>query len=192
MPIVSERERVSVRKQPNIHICGNPATGKTTLAKKLATKFEGLSYVDLGKEGMSRGCIEGRDDKLDCDILDYEKLADLMVPDLEKGGKVLDWIHSDLWEPPSLIDLVVVLTCNNTVLFDRYVDRDYNERKIEQNTDSEIMQEIVSETREYYEPEDADEEEQSTKIMVLKSDTDTDMEHNLKSIFDWIEDHKPS
>lgn len=180
----------SSRLHPNIHICGNPGTGKTSFARKVAEKFENLNYVDLGKEAKSRGCIESRDDELDCDVVDHDKLAEAMEPELKVGGKVLDWIHADFWNP-DLLDLVVVLTCDNTILFDRYKTRGYNERKIEQNMDSEIMQEIVLETQEYYEGSDAGDGGSSTVVTMLKSDTDADMENNLDRISTWIKRWKP-
>lgn len=182
--------RLNHRRHPNIHICGNPATGKTSLARKIAECSDHLTYIDLGREGKSKGCIEGHDEQLDCDILDYEKLADAMTPDMENGGNVVDWIHADFWEPSSLIDLIVVLTCDNTILFDRYKVRNYGERKIEQNIDSEIMQEIVSETQDYYKGEDAS--SQSTTLTILKSDTEDDMKSNLSRVKLWVERWQPN
>lgn len=178
----------SVLSHPNIHFCGNPATGKTTLAKKVAEKFDYFEYLDLGREGQDRGCIDGRDEALQCDILDYDKLHDALVPSMRQGGKIVDWIHADFWDPIELVQLVVVLTCDNTVLYDRYKARNYNEKKIEQNIDSEIMQEIVSETREYYESSESEDERHAVPlVMTLKGDSEDDMTKNLESIVSWIE-----
>jgi adenylate kinase len=50
------------------------------------------------------------------------QLIDLITPDLEQGGRIIDWHVCDIF-PESLIDLVVVLRTSTTRLFDRLKDR---------------------------------------------------------------------
>ena len=47
-------------------------------------------------------------------------------------------------------DLVVVLTCDNTVLYDRLQARNYRDNKIQENVECEIMQVVLEEARESY------------------------------------------
>jgi DNA-binding MarR family transcriptional regulator len=51
---------------------------------------------------------------------------------------------------PRWFDLVVVLTTDNTILYDRLEKRGYSERKISENIECEIMNVIVEEARESY------------------------------------------
>jgi len=102
-----------------------------------------------------------------------------MIPTLERGGKVIDWIHADYWPPECPMDLVVTLRADNTRLYDRYQARGYAEDKIEQNIDSEIYNTIGEENADYY----GDEE---TALVELQSNTAEDMESNLQRLIDWV------
>ena len=47
-------------------------------------------------------------------------------------------------------DLVVVLTCDNTILYDRLASRNYKDNKIQENVQCEIMHVVLEEARESY------------------------------------------
>ena len=52
--------------------------------------------------------------------------------------------------PERWFDLVLVLRCNNTLLFDRLNTRGYSGRKLEENLQAEIFQTILDEAKESY------------------------------------------
>jgi adenylate kinase len=80
--------------------------------------------------------------------------------------------------PESLIDLVIVLRTDTTTLFDRLKARGYNEKKIEENIDAEIMQVLLDEARDSYEEE---------IVVELKSDNVEDVEGNVERVVGWLE-----
>lgn len=102
-----------------------------------------------------------------------------MIPDLNKGGKIIDWIHADFWPTECPMDLVITMRADNTLLFDRYKERGYQQEKIEQNIDSEIYNQIGEENTEYYGDED-------TTLVELHSNSNRDMENNLQRLIAWI------
>jgi len=104
-----------------------------------------------------------------------------MIRDLEAGGKVIDWIHADFWPLESPMDLVITIRADNTLLFDRYIARGYNQEKIEQNIDAEIYNQIGEENVDYYH------DEPSTVLVELQSNTQRDMEANLDRLATWIQ-----
>ena len=52
--------------------------------------------------------------------------------------------------PERWFDLVLVLRCNNTLLYDRLQSRQYSGRKLEENLQAEIFQTILDEAKESY------------------------------------------
>lgn len=79
--------------------------------------------------------------------------------------------------PRSWIDLVIVLRTNSTRLYDRLTARQYPERKLQENLDSEIMQVLLEEARQSYDEE---------IIVELESNESGDIEKNVDRIGIWI------
>ncbi|ODV76847.1 P-loop containing nucleoside triphosphate hydrolase protein [Suhomyces tanzawaensis NRRL Y-17324] len=183
---------MSRRYIPNIIITGTPGCGKTSHAEGLVaqlneeihvknTKFQHFSISDIAKE---RKCIDSYDEVLDTSVVDEDKLLDSLEPDLEKGGIIVDWHCCEIF-PERLIDLVVVLRTDNSLLFDRLKKRDYKDNKIQENLDCEIMEVIAQEARDSYIPE---------IVIELGSNTVEEMEENIERIFawtdNWVKDHE--
>lgn len=99
---------------------------------------------------------------------------------MQHGGVIIDWHACDLF-PKSWIDLVVVLRCDSTLLFDRLAARKYNARKLEENMDAEIMQVLLDEAREAFDEE---------VVVELRSDEVEDVDGNVERIEAWIEQWK--
>ena len=95
----------------------------------------------------------------------------------EEGGSILDWHACDLF-PERWIDLVIVLRCDSTLLYDRLTARGYKGKKLEENMDSEIMQVLLDEARESYKEE---------IVVELRSESNEDVEGNLERVEQWIE-----
>lgn len=92
-------------------------------------------------------------------------------------GLILDWHTCDAF-PERWIDLVVVLQCNHTKLWDRLEARGYPLKKIQENNEAEIMNVVLEEAREGY----ADE-----IVVALQSENTDDLESNVSRIVQWIE-----
>ena len=75
-------------------------------------------------------------------------------------------------------DIVFVLRADNTQLFDRLQQRNYNSKKMENNLQCEIFQTILDEARDSYEEQIVHE---------LQSNSTDDLENNLEQIASWIE-----
>ncbi len=99
---------------------------------------------------------------------------------MKEGGCIIDWHACDLF-PRSWIDLVVVLRTNTTRLYDRLKARQYAERKLQENLDSEIMQVLLEEARQSYDEE---------IIVELESNESDDIENNVDRIELWIDHWK--
>lgn len=83
--------------------------------------------------------------------------------------------------PRSWIDLVIVLRTDSTRLYDRLTARQYPERKLQENLDSEIMQVLLEEARQSYDEE---------IIVELDSNESGDIENNVNRIKIWIDQWK--
>ncbi|KAJ4363318.1 factor activating pos9 [Ascochyta clinopodiicola] len=166
------------RKNPNIIITGTPGVGKTTHTEQLA-RATGLKHVSVNQIVKDEGFHEGKDEETGSWIVDEDKLLDYLEERniSDEGGNILDWHACDLF-PERWIDLVIVLRCDSTVLYDRLTARGYKDKKLDENMDSEIMQVLLDEAREAYKEE---------IVVELRSDSADDVEGNLERIEQWIE-----
>ena len=72
---------------------------------------------------------------------------------MSKDGGVILEFHSCDFFPERWFDLVVLLRCNNTQLFDRLKERGYNQKKIDENIECEIFGELKDEVENSYKAE---------------------------------------
>src|SRR3546814_4406773 len=127
--------------RPNILVTGTPGIGKTSLAALIAERT-GLRHVSVGDVIKEYACYEERDEALDTYVLDDEKVIDVLEEEpyqIDAGGNVVDYQSADLF-PERFFDLVLVLTCETPVLFDRLTARGYRAAKREMNMESELKQ----------------------------------------------------
>merc|ERR1712195_98239 len=69
-----------------------------------------------------------------------------------RGGIILEF-HSCDFFPERCFDLVVLLRCANDSLFDRLQERGYDQKKIDENIQCEILEVLKDEVAESYKPE---------------------------------------
>ena len=67
----------------------------------------------------------------------------------QRGGIILEF-HSCDFFPERWFDLIVLLRCDNTQLFDRLQERGYNQKKIEENLNCEIFGVLKEEVEQAY------------------------------------------
>eukprot|EP01064_Diplonema_japonicum_P028338 TRINITY_DN4327_c0_g1_i1.p1 TRINITY_DN4327_c0_g1~~TRINITY_DN4327_c0_g1_i1.p1 ORF type:complete len:178 (+),score=36.97 TRINITY_DN4327_c0_g1_i1:249-782(+) len=136
---------------PNLLITGTPGVGKTSLAKAIA-ECTGLAHVNVGDVVKEHGFVEGKDEEFDTLIPDEDALLDHLEDIMVEGGKVVDYHSSELF-PERWFQLVIVLRCETTHLFDRLVARGYSDKKREENLECEIIGICNEEARESYKQE---------------------------------------
>ena len=91
---------------------------------------------------------------------------------MKAGGIILEF-HTSAFFPERWFDLVVLLRCDNMHLFDRLQERGYDQEKITENIECEIMEVTSEEVRESYKEE---------IIMELKSEDTEQVEENIELI----------
>lgn len=122
-----------------IAVTGSPATGKSTLAKRLAEEL-GFEHIDLNRVIEERGWHEGRDEKRDTLVVDETTLT-RRVKTLVKPKK--DYIidsHLSHFISPELVDACIVCTCELKELRRRLEKRGYRAEKVRENLDAEIFE----------------------------------------------------
>ncbi|KAI9714765.1 MAG: factor activating pos9 [Bogoriella megaspora] len=169
----------AMRKGPNIIVTGTPGVGKTTHCQELA-RDSNLRHLSVNEIVKERECHAGWDDELQSWIVDEDKLLDALEIEVKDGGCIIDWHACDLF-PKSWIDLVIVIRCNSTVLYDRLVARGYTGKKLDENMDAEIMEVLLEEAREAYDQE---------IVVELQSDATEDVDSNIERIETWIKQWK--
>ncbi|KAI8995518.1 P-loop containing nucleoside triphosphate hydrolase protein [Trametes punicea] len=166
------------RQAPVIIITGTPGTGKTTHAELLAQEAPvPLKHINVGEMVKERGLYESFDEEWQSYTVDEDKLLDELEPLASEGGIILDWHTCDIF-PERWADLVVVLRCNHTMLWDRLEKRGYSLKKIQENNEAEIMDVVIEEARSSYAPE---------IVVELQSEGTEDLESNVARIVQWIE-----
>lgn len=167
----------SRRYHPNILITGTPGCGKSTTSELLQRRLSDYKYYNISEFAQKNDCYEGYDKSRKSHIVDEDKLLDILEPLLRKGGNIVDWHVNDVF-PERLIDLVVVLRCDNSILYKRLNKRGYHQAKIDENIDAEIMGVVMQDALDSYKKE---------IVVELTSDTTEQMENNVDRIDSWIE-----
>ncbi|KAL7569249.1 hypothetical protein ACA910_016802 [Epithemia clementina (nom. ined.)] len=175
----NNEEASSSRRRPNILVTGTPGVGKTTTASLIAERLH-MQHLCVGDLIKEHNCFEGRDEDLETNILDEDKLLDIMEPMIQEAedegkGCVVDFHVCEIF-PEKWFDLVLVLRADTEVLYDRLTSRGYSDRKRSANMESEIMQVILDEAREAYD---------SNIVQEVKSNTIEQMESNVQRIQQW-------
>ncbi|ETW75806.1 hypothetical protein HETIRDRAFT_430314 [Heterobasidion irregulare TC 32-1] len=168
----------SSRSSPVIIITGTPGTGKSTHAQLLAEESPvPLRHVNVGELVKDKDLHEGYDEEWQSYTVDEDKLLDELEPLASEGGIILDWHTCDIF-PERWADLVVVLRCDHTKLWERLEKRGYPLKKIQENNEAEIMDIVIEEARSSYAQE---------IIVELRSEGTEDLESNVSRIVQWIQ-----
>ena len=169
------------RKYPNILISGTPGVGKTSFTTLLQSRILDeknyqMKNINLGNIVTENKLYKEWNDEFNVPVFDDDMICDYLEPIIEEGGCLLDF-HSAGFIPEDWIDLIVLLRCNNTELYDRLKERGYNDKKITENIECEIMEVTADDVKENFNNE---------KIMELKSEVIDDMEKNLDIVMNKI------
>jgi len=115
-------------------ITGTPGVGKTTVAKILERK--GYRVGSVNEIAKKYGCVEEEEG---CLVVDIEKLR-------KSFSENLDFIEGHLSH--YLADKCVVLRCNPLVLKERLKSKGWNNEKILENLEAELIDQILIEALE--------------------------------------------
>lgn len=124
----------------------------------------------------------GYDSEYECYIIDEDKVCDALEDTMEEGGVIVDYHGCDFF-PERWFDCVIVLQTDNSVLWERLEKRGYNEKKLQDNVQCEIMHVIVEEARESYNKD---------IVHAVPSNDVEQMESNVDRLVEWINSFKPA
>lgn len=121
-----------------IIISGTPASGKTTLGKKLAKNL-GFKFFDL--EPILEKISEGYDRRKQCRIIDLKKLGREVIKIIKNEKKNLIFSsHLIHHLPKKDVDLCIITRCSDLKqLKKRLEKRGYSPQKVEENLQCEIF-----------------------------------------------------
>jgi adenylate kinase len=118
----------------SIVITGSPGVGKHTITEKIADMLE-LSILDINKIAKDSGLFEKNEDTNDVDVKKLEKILEQKIS--EKNiivGHLAPYVlHKNK------IKVMIVLRRNPYDLISVYKKRKYSDKKIKENTGSEIL-----------------------------------------------------
>jgi adenylate kinase len=171
-------------KLPNILITGTPGVGKTSLSILLTDHLNELltnsnifsnkrfNYLNVGQLILDKKLYTEWNQEFNVPEFDEDATMDALEPLIEEGGCILDF-HSAYFIPNDCVNLVVLLRCDNTILYDRLKARGYSEKKIKENIECEIMEVTADDVKDNF-PID--------KIIELPNEQNDDMLGNIQTI----------
>lgn len=169
---------------PNLLITGTPGVGKTSLALLLTDKLneqlqntntnKQFTYINIGKLITDKKLYTEWNKEFDVPEFEEDLVVNELNPFILEGGCVLDF-HSSYFIPEDWVNLVVLLRCDNTILYDRLNARGYSEKKIKENIECEIMEVTADDVKENF---------AENKIVELKNEMVEDMEKIIEIVIE--------
>lgn len=129
-----------------IAITGTPGTGKTSVAKKLVSK--GYIVLDLNRIACENDFLLGRDEKRKSNIVDIDKLNLFIKKNYSKFDIV--FVEGHLSHLLKCIDKLIVLRLEPSQLEKYLKKKKWNEKKIKENLESEILDIVLCESVEIH------------------------------------------
>jgi len=121
-----------------IIVTGCPATGKTTIAKKIS-KEKNLKYTDVNNLIKENRLYSYYDKKDKSYVVDVRKLNRFLVNLIRKDKNIVLDSHLIHYLPAKYVDECIVTKCNLKELKKRLEKRKYHKEKIRKNLDCEIF-----------------------------------------------------
>ena len=108
------------------------------------------------------------------------QLMDYLEPTMAQGGNIVEYHCCDFF-PERWFSAVFVVRCNNTLLYDRLEQRQYNPNKLRQNIECEIFGEVLSDAEESY-PKDI--------VFELKGESEEDFQASVEQVKNFVANWK--
>ncbi|OAG29476.1 adenylate kinase [Nematocida displodere] len=119
-------------------VTGTPGVGKTTFTKYLAEKT-GFRVVELSTFIKKHRLFEGACKKYDTLVYSPETVQRFLKRKMKSKHSYIIDTHDPETVSNIEYDVVVVLSCDTSILGARYDERGYNQEKITENLEVEIM-----------------------------------------------------
>ncbi|PNX47901.1 MAG: hypothetical protein BV457_04820 [Thermoplasmata archaeon M9B1D] len=129
-----------------IAITGTPGTGKTSVAKKLVR--EGYIVLDLNRIACENDFLLGRDEKRKSNIVDIDKL-NLFIKKNYSNFDIV-FVEGHLSHLLRCVDKLIVLRLEPSQLEKYLKKKRWNEKKIKENLESEILDIVLCESVEIH------------------------------------------
>ncbi len=120
-----------------IVVIGAPGSGKTTLAKRLASEI-GCDYLNVGSLAKERGFILGMDHERGSFILDEELISNEIRKLVDDKCLIVETISPNA-VPKDLVIIAVAIRCLPSLLLERLRSRGYSTNKIRENIEYEVI-----------------------------------------------------
>lgn len=131
-----------MKKPQVIIVTGTPATGKTTIAKRIAKKQK-ATYIDVNLVIKQYKLVDEYDKKLKTNIVDVNKLNKVLIKIIKdyqkKKQSIIIDSHLSHYLPKKYVNLCIVTKCSLKKLQRRLKKRKYPQSKIRENMDAEIL-----------------------------------------------------
>jgi len=132
-----------------IAITGTPGTGKTSVSKII--EKNGFKVIDLNEIACDNSFLIGRDEKRDTNIVDIDRVNDFVKKNYSDYDCV--FVDSHLSHLLKCVDRVFVLRAHPNTLRKNLKSKSWNEEKINENVEAEILDIILCETVNIYSEE---------------------------------------
>lgn len=129
-----------------VGITGTPGTGKTSVGEKLEERLD-WKLIKINEVVKEKEVYEGYDEKRDSYIVDEKKLDKILGSCVKKDCI----IEGHLAHHYSGLDIVFVLRAGPKELRRRLKSKDWNNNKVVENVQAEILDTILQEATENYE-----------------------------------------
>jgi len=122
----------------SIVISGNPGTGKHTIAREIAQRLN-LSIIDINEIAREGGLFEKNEDAND---VDTKKLGKILQEKISEKNLIVGHLAPYVLDE-NQVKIMIILRRSPYELASVYKEREYTDKKIKENTGSEILGIIV-------------------------------------------------
>jgi len=129
-----------------VALTGTPGTGKSAVATLLQKK--GYTVVGLHELAKQNECIDGIDKKRDSQLIDMDKLHKYIKKNFTTNDLV--FFEGHVAHLLKTMEKVIILRCHPKELKKRLMKKKWNNQKIQENIDAEIIDVILCEAVELH------------------------------------------